>query len=67
MKKGKECILGIGMRETLTYMVVTGLVTYSCLILAAPWTLTARLPSSLDSPRQEYWSGLSFPPPGDLS
>ena len=55
------------MRETLTYMVVTGLVTYSCLILAAPWTLTARLPSSLDSPRQEYWSGLSFPPPGDLS
>ena len=58
MKKGKEYILGIGMRETLTYMVVTGLVTYSCLILAAPWTLTARLPCSLDSPRQEYWSGL---------
>ena len=33
------CVLGIGMRETPTYMVVTGLVTESCPTLAAPWTL----------------------------
>ena len=25
-----------------------------------------QVPPSLEFPRQEYWSGLPFPPPGDL-
>ena len=29
-----------------------------------PWTVQALL--SVGFPRQEYWSGLPFPPPGDL-
>ena len=32
-----------------------------------PWTVAHRAPLSLGFPRQEYWSGLSFPSPRDLS
>ena len=31
-----------------------------------PWTVTLQVPPSMEFPRQEYWSGLSFPPLGDL-
>ena len=32
------------------------------------WTVVAcQAPLSTGFPRQEYWSGLPFPPPGDLS
>ena len=31
------------------------------------WTITSWLPLSLEFSRQEYWSGLPFPAPGDLS
>ena len=31
-----------------------------------PWTVTCQAPLSMGSPRQEYWSGLSFPSLGDL-
>ena len=30
------------------------------------WTVTCQAPLSMGFPRQEYWSGLPFPPPGDL-
>ena len=32
----------------------------------SPWTLTHQAPSSMGFSRQEYWSGLPFPSPGDL-
>ena len=31
-----------------------------------PWTVARQAPLSMRFPRQEYWSGLPFPPPGDL-
>ena len=31
------------------------------------WTVTRQAPLSMGFPKQEYWSGLSFPPLGDLS
>ena len=31
-----------------------------------PWTVTCQVPLSMGFPRQENWSGLPFPPPGDL-
>ena len=31
-----------------------------------PWTLAHQAPLFMGFPRQEYWSGLPFPPPGDL-
>ena len=30
------------------------------------WTVTCQAPLSMGFSRQEYWSGLPFPPPGDL-
>ena len=41
-----------------------GLVAKSCLTLVIPWTCQA--PLSMGFSRQEYWSGLPFPSPGDL-
>ena len=33
---------------------------------AAPWTVALQAPLSMRFSRQEYWSGLPFPPAGDL-
>ena len=33
---------------------------------ATPWTVAYQAPSSIGFSRQEYWSGLPFPSPGDL-
>ena len=33
---------------------------------AIPWIVACPTPLSMEFPRQEYWSGLSFPSPGDL-
>ena len=30
-----------------------------------PWTVVLQAPLSVVCPRQDYWSGLSFPSPGD--
>ena len=35
-------------------------------LFAAPWTVTCQAPVSMGFFRQQYWSGLPFPPPGDL-
>ena len=34
--------------------------------LTTPWIITHQAPLSVGFPRQEYWSGLPFPSPGDL-
>ena len=34
--------------------------------LATPWTVARQAPLSMGFARQEYWSGLPCPPPGDL-
>ena len=39
----------------------------SCPTLCDPWTIAHQVPLSMGFPGQEYWSGLSCPPPGDLS
>ena len=35
--------------------------------LVTPWTVAPQTPLYMGFPRQEYWSGLSFPSPGHLS
>ena len=35
-------------------------------LLATPWTVARQAPLSMGFSRQEYWSGLPFPSPGDL-
>ena len=31
-----------------------------------PWTVACQAPLSMGFLRKEYWSGLPFPPPGDV-
>ena len=35
-------------------------------LFVAPWTIVYQSPLSMGLPRQEYWSDLPFPSPGDL-
>ena len=35
-------------------------------LFATPWTVAYQVPPSMEFSRQEYWSGLPFPSPGDL-
>ena len=35
-------------------------------LFVTPWTVVCQAPLSTGLPRQEYWSELPFPPPGDL-
>ena len=35
-------------------------------LFATPWTIAYQAPPFMQFPRQEYWSGLPFPSPGDL-
>ena len=41
-------------------------VAKSCLTLATLSTIACQFPLSMEFSRQEYWSGLPFPSPGDL-
>ena len=38
----------------------------SVLLFGTPWTVDYQTPLSKEFSRQEYWSGLPFPPPEDL-
>ena len=35
-------------------------------LFVTPWTVACQAPLSMGFSRQEYWSGLPCPPPGDL-
>ena len=35
-------------------------------LFATPWTVAYQAPLSMKFSRQEYWSGLPYPSPGDL-
>ena len=40
---------------------------FSCVqLFATLWTVAHQVPLSMGFPRQEYWSGFLYPPPGDL-
>ena len=54
MMHGKHLILNIH------------LVTKPCPTLATPGTVACQTPLSMEFSKQEYWSGLPFPSPGDL-
>ena len=42
------------------------LVYKSCSTLVSPWTVACQAPLSMGFLRQEYWSGLPLPSPGEL-
>ena len=35
-------------------------------LFSTPWTMMHQASLSMGFPKQEYWSGFSFPPPGDI-
>ena len=35
-------------------------------LFVTPWTVTHQAPPSVEFSRQDYWSGLPFPSPGEL-
>ena len=47
-------------------MVTVALSLYLVQFSATPWTAAHQAPLCIGFSRQEYWSGLLFPPPGDL-
>ena len=48
-------------------MEVKVLVTHYAQLFVIPWTVASQASLSMGFSRQEYWSGLPFPTPGDLS
>ena len=55
---------GIELRGEITFNEV--LFAQLCLTLCNPWIVAHQAPLSMELSRQKYWSGLSFPSPGDL-
>ena len=51
-------VSGVQQSESVSHSVVFDFVT--------PWTVARQSPLSMGFSRQEYWSGLPFPSPGDL-
>ena len=43
------------------------LVTHYIQLFVTPWTVAHQAPLSMEFFRHEYWNGLPFPSPGDLS
>ena len=61
-------LIPFGVRQKITHCKAVGgsLVAQLCLTLATLWTVARPAPLSMGFPRQECWSGLPYPPPGDL-
>ena len=56
-----------GLRHYVLRVCCCCLVAKLCPIFATPWTIAPQAPLSVGLPRQEYWSGLPFPSPDELS
>ena len=49
------------------YLILIIMYVCSCFqLFVTPWTVAHQAPLSMEFSRQEYWSGLPFPPSGDL-
>ena len=51
----------------MSYVCICVKLLQSCQTLCNPLTVAHQAPLSMGFSRQEYWSGLPFPSPGDLS
>ena len=55
-------------KQTLLILVCMCVQLLSCVrLFASLWTAARQAPLSMGFSRQEYWSGLLFPSPGDLA
>ena len=54
-------------RLVVTFLPRSKVKSFSCVrLFVTPWTVAYQAPWSVGFSRQEYWSGLPFPFPGDL-
>ena len=53
-------------REALWFLVSEAKLLSHVWFFATPWIVAYQIPPSIGFSRQEYWSGLPFPSPGDL-
>ena len=60
----KPCMRRWGHHWTLESKKVIVLVSQSCRLFSTPWTAAYQAPPTMGFSRQEYWSGVPFPPPG---
>ena len=60
------CLVQFQVRSLTREVSVRAKSLQSCLTLHDPMTAARQAPLSLGFSRQEYWSGLLYPPPGDL-
>ena len=58
--------LGCGNRNTSFGKCTCGQSLSHVWLFLTPWTVACQAPLSIGFSRQEYWSGLPFPPPGYL-
>ena len=65
-QKYNQLIVQKKKKESLEKLCALCSVTQSCHDSAAPWTAACQAPLSMGFSRQEYWSGLPCPSPGDL-
>ena len=56
----------MGLANSLNSIKSESEVAQSCPTLCDPWTVARQVPPSMGFSRQEYWSGLPCPLPGDL-
>ena len=66
MIEKEETLQKVGMEGTYLNMLCVCQSLSSDLLLAIPQTVAFQAPLSMELSRQEYWSGLPFPSPGDL-
>ena len=57
---------GVGGRREAREGVLRANSLQSCPTLSTPWTVAHQAPLSVGFSRQECWSGMPCPPPGDL-
>ena len=61
-------VIKIDRTPDLTELVVFCVLSHSVVFnsFVTPWTVACQAPLSMEFSRQEYWSGLPVPSPGDL-
>ena len=67
-KRADVCVCACACACACARVCVCVCVRLSCVWLCAtPWTAAHQAPPSMEFSKQEYWNGLPFPSPGDLS
>ena len=65
-EKGSVSLVSKRWRRKFLHLYVVVKLLSQVRLFATPWTAAYQAPPSMEFSRQEYWSGLPFPSPGDL-